>query len=335
MSRRKVPIIFLCLLVLLAQTGCEPKPTAPQNLLTETITQEQAAITQAHTLTAVPATRTWTPFPTRVAPTLTPSPTPAAITPTFLPTLSKAERQAYLTERISDNSDCKLPCWLGIQPGITTWQEARFLLVHLGIKTGEVPMKDGSITHPTGGFDFEKPHIYHSISFIEQNEFVRGIHLIVEGYKDPVEFQKLWKLYSPKSIMQTYGSPSRVWLSTYSSELGPEHGYDLIVAYDELGIIIQYDGSLTRNGTNFSICPRFEQGIDIQYIDIYLQSPDDPKPLEGPGTLRNPTLISKNSKRIKEASGLTEEEFSTLFTQNKEPACFNSPVHIWPEFLTQ
>jgi hypothetical protein len=242
--------------------------------------------------------------------------------------------KSYLTSHLSNNKGCELPCWLGITPGITKWQEARSLLDHLGITIGEVPMNDGSISHPSGGFDFEKPDIYHSFSFIEQHEIVRGIHLIIEGYRDPVEFQKLWKLYSPKSIILTYGSPSRVWLSTYSGELGPNHGYDLIIAYDELGIIIQYDGQLTRIGPNFYICPRFEKGMDIQYMDIFLQSPHDPKPLEGPGTLRSPSLISKNSKRIQEASGLTEEEFSKLITQNEKAACFNSPVNIWPEFLS-
>ena len=153
---------------------------------------------------------------------------------------------------------------------------------------------------------------------------------MIEGDKAPKEFQTVWAFYSPRNIMVEYGPPSRVWLDTTSETLGDVHGYGLILAYDERGIIIHYEGFLTKTGSNLRVCPRFEEGMDIENMEVYIQAGDDPRPLDEFGGVLDRHYMIEQGKRIEEASGLNEEQFYELFAQTEQPACFTSPVDIWP-----
>ncbi|MEW6094279.1 MAG: hypothetical protein AB1531_09970 [Chloroflexota bacterium] len=73
-------------------------------------------------------TSTYTPS---MMPSLTPSVTSTptlAITWTPLPTLSDFKAEAQLLEWLQGTQDCRLPCWAGITPGVTTWEEAKQIL---------------------------------------------------------------------------------------------------------------------------------------------------------------------------------------------------------------
>lgn len=256
------------------------------------------------------------------------------ITPSPVPTLSQSERQLYLKEHLPTNNNCLLPCWLGITPGKTRWNEARAFFSYLGIdRMGEVGLENGGIFHPLGGFDFEEPTIYHRFSIVEREELVNGIFLVIEGDRAPVEFQIVWKLYNPGNLLREYGVPSRVWFETQSQSLGDRHGYELLIAYDNKGIIVRYQGLLKQIGTNFQVCPRFEEDKDITDIEVYLQAPDDPQPVEEFGGIADYQFLFDRGKRIEEAAGLSEKQFYELFTQNEQSACFLTPINIWPQFF--
>lgn len=327
-------LFILCMLLSLSWTGCGKKAIEPRPVIIETAGQATIVLEGTPTLPSPTSTRVRRSTTTPLPPTVTLAPVPEFITPTMGSTLTREGRQTYLIEHFSDNSNCELPCWLGIRPGKTTWQEAYRFLSYIGInRMSEEARQDGSIFHGIGGFGFEKPSLYQQFSIIEHKELVKEIRLVVEIDENSSEFQKVWSVYSLHNIIRSYGSPSRVWLSTYSGQMGTEHSYDITIAYDQRGTIIHYAGWLSRSGANFRICPQFDHEVNILSIEIYLQSPDDTKSLESPDNLRDPGIISR-SKRIYEASGKTEEQFSELFIQNEKTACFNSPVNIWPEFLT-
>lgn len=55
------------------------------------------------------------------SPTLTRTP----VTP--VPTLPPKEQNAYLLNLIETNGGCELPCFLGIQPGISSWEDIRLI----------------------------------------------------------------------------------------------------------------------------------------------------------------------------------------------------------------
>lgn len=303
MNKNRLVVSWLCLMILLLLIGCNRQIS---------MTNPEISLSPSPPVSF-----------TSISPSATSKPTP---------TLNPSERQLYLTEHLPTNNDCALPCWLGITPGKTTWQEARIFLGYLGInRMSELEMEEDKILHSFGGFDFEVPRLLHRFYILEEDALVKGLVFLIEGDKAPREFQTIWQLYSPRSILLEYGPPSRAWLDTTSETMGDRHGYGLILAFDKRGIIIHYEGFLTKTGSNLQICPRFENGMDIQYMEVYLQAPDNPRPLEEFGGILDRQYLIERSKRIEEASGLSEEQLYEQFTQTEQPACINSPVNIWPE----
>jgi hypothetical protein len=97
-----------------------------------------------------------------------------------------------------------------------------------------------------------------------------------------------------------------------------------------LGVIIRYDGGVADNPV-YHICPTLEEvGSQIDRIEIYIQSLENPFPLiEDDSILRN-EYGTDSVKSIQDASGLSVEDFSELLMQAGEFACFDSPHNIWP-----
>ncbi|TLM99733.1 hypothetical protein FDZ73_21210 [bacterium] len=106
------------------------------------------------TATIVPATLT----PTRtIIPSLTFTPDPR-------PTFSPQEREAYLLENFLNPGKCKLPCWLSIIPGVTTFAEFQATIRHLGLNysPGKLDLKS-SHQVSLGGLDLESRNVLNAI----------------------------------------------------------------------------------------------------------------------------------------------------------------------------
>jgi hypothetical protein len=322
-------VLSLAWLVVLAAACSAPQPFTP------TAIQTQATFPPTPPPTSRPptATSSFTPSPkptrtTAFTPTISP-PTPSP-TPDILQTAM--ENPPSITELLKTNLGCKLPCWWGIMPGKTTWAETKQFLIRLGGRIGSSPQSDGTIYHGTGGFDFAKNQytaVFNIFGFSEKNNIVEDIYIRGNGDASPVDFQTAWERYSPHQVMADYGAPSRVWMYTDSMDYGDRTGYSLWLAYDSLGFLIRYEGFVQqRDQPIYRICPRFDHGMDIQEMVIVLQSPDNPRPLEEMDPLYPHSVQYIHT--LEDATGLTVEEFYKLFTQDKKPACFNTPKNIWP-----
>ena len=286
--------------------------------------------------TMQPPTAINTSIPTQ---TLTPTLLSPSPTITSAPTLTAQERETYVRELLRTNASCELPCWWGIVPGATTWKEAEQFLQHVGAIVASTSGPDKStIVHETGGFDFEGEYIsdhyttvYNDIAFTELGGFVTSVHISSSGSANPIEFQSAFDYYSPQQVITKYGKPSRVWMTTTSlSGYGNtgKNGYDLWMFFDHLGFLIGYEGRV-EDAPIYHVCPRFENGEDIYSLDLYLQSPDDPSPIE-----KNDSILNSGGRssvlNIENAAGISVEEFYELFIQNDQPACFDTPRDIWP-----
>jgi hypothetical protein len=313
-------------------TGCTPSvspstqlPTitwAPTESLVPSPTRSSTPTQIFHPVVTQPSPEvTRTTIDTSTLPPSTPSATP-------VPTLTAKERQNTFLEFLRTNAGCKLPCWWGVIPGKTNWSEVEKLLNHMGVNIFSFPQPDGTILNSPGDFDFED-NIQYIFGFTEKNNIVEDIYLRSIGDSNPVGFQSALESYSPRQVMADYGAPSRVWMYTDSMDYGERTGYSLWLAYDNLGFLIRYEGFVQqRDQPIYRICPRFDQGMDIQEIGIVLQSPDNPRPLEK----RDPLYSEKvqYTHTLEDATGLTVDEFYKLFTQDKKPACFDTPKNIWP-----
>src|SRR5688572_21075132 len=113
-NMKKFQIVFLFLFLV----GCSSNqisPTAiPEVAATPILPPSETIVPPTQTVTSIPST----PLPVF---TSTPLWTP-------FPTFSSTESVENLRIWMQGVFDCLLPCWGGITPGKTTWQEARQLL---------------------------------------------------------------------------------------------------------------------------------------------------------------------------------------------------------------
>jgi hypothetical protein len=131
--------------------------------------------------------------------------------------------------------------------------------------------------------------------------------------------------------MKQYGRPSRVMIQSASSmpvdETNPRVGYGLWLIYDHLSFLIGYSG-VTTYGPIYHICPSFEGAEGIASLEAFLQAPDGQLSLNR--AIESYRLFPSYFHTLKDASGLSLDEFYALFTQDETPACFNTPGNIWP-----
>jgi hypothetical protein len=233
------------------------------------------------------------------------------------------EQAKLIIKLIKTETECELPCWWGIVPEKTTWKEAAHFLNEVGLITYPYEFSEDTIAHEIGGDNFEKG-IHINVNFYEKSSSVDAIIIRSDG-SNLKSFLQVWDAYQPQVIIQKYGQPSRIWIrSSYSYGITKRRGYDLLFFYDQLGFLIVYSGIVEFKPT-YHICPWFDQAEDIQILHIYLQSPENPRPLER----LTPYLEHPEYTKPIEAGGLSVDDIFSLFLEEEQP-CFDFPGDIFP-----
>jgi hypothetical protein len=260
-------------------------------------------------------------------------PPSATFLPTNMPTLTTGEQDIYVRELLKTNAGCQLPCWWGITPGKTSWNDTEDFLRYLAATIGQTKLETGVKLHWA--------ILQDNLSYIDQGFLEREVREgIMETFfvggnhsstQNQMDFESMWESYSPKQVLRTYGVPSRVLLSapggTGLGDTG-NNGYILWIFYDHLGFLIRYGGTVADLPV-YHFCPELQKGAnDIYRINFTLQYPDHPLPLEWDDAIL--TTQPSRAKSIQDAAGISIDEFYRLFTQNEEPACFDTPHDIWP-----
>jgi hypothetical protein len=134
---------------------------------------------------------------------------------TSLPTLSDLKSENQLQSWLSINQVCLFPCWGGITPGNTSWQEAK----HLLSATVDIEHLEENISCTFGPCNH--------ISWISRN------HRNVEGSIASTSDNKIyWMIidsnqpiptYRIDKILSQYGKPEKVFLHTNTFLLGPDN----------------------------------------------------------------------------------------------------------------
>lgn len=316
--------LFGVFVLILLLSSCAPRKPTPNSDLATPLTNGPDTQTQSIAISPTAnfiRTRTETPT--------------FRVTTTPRPTLEAKEREDFLQDLMNSNGGCQLPCWWGVTPGKTTWQEAEQLFHVMGLNTQSTP----SSTRPAAHFrwvsiKFEEKPLYEALGFYEQEMRIDGI--LVSGNSDyhPTGFQSLWDHYSPDRLLGTFEVPSRVFLRapgvTGIGNRGKK-GYILWIFYDHLGFMVRYDGEVDDLPI-YHICPSVsETGSRIFRIDISMQSPNAPYDLADYDGILIDEKGSDTVKTIDEAAGMSVEEFYSIFTNKDKPACFDTPHDIWPK----
>lgn len=308
-SFRVLYILLSSILVLSACASNEKNKIPTPSLPNQTKTIE----------TQIPkATKTPTKTPTLPLPTST---TYEAET-SSLPTLSSDQTEKFLTNLIQKPDNCKLPCWWGTTPGITTWQEANDFLFHIGDK-----ILDPAQSHETVDLTFDDLQLYQTLMIDRNSDTISKIMFSVEGFYNPKGFQSVWDSYSLKNILSQYGKPSRVLIHSSTVELPPDNkiAYQLYVFYDQEGFLIRYGSVGLIQNSKIHICPQFSGQDDLWTLDFYLQDPSSTVPLEH--MVDGYEADMAESRSLEDATGLSIDQLMGL--ARGDFTCFDTPLSLW------
>lgn len=272
---KKIVAILSVILSLFAVSTCGPSSplSVPPSLAWDTHTP-----LPTDTSTLIP---TFTGTNTPVPPTNTPIPP----TETPIPTLAQAAANARFEELMQMNGNCQLPCWWGIVPGITNYQEAENILAplrslspfELGKGTLDVIyLHDKNEIH-MDIWPLTLPEV-DKISLLQINTQV--LHPINKTdfeiiLNDP-KYLGLMKNYSLSAILSTLGKPDEI---ISKMEINAEDGrpayLDMHLLYPGKGFFIGYRMYPQLIGNQVIACTQ------KSFINLWLMAPSQDTSYEG------------------------------------------------------
>jgi hypothetical protein len=296
---------FLLIVVLFA--GCRSKILeTPAITLTE--------LTKIHRVSA-------TTTPSLAAPLQISASSP---TPTRLPTLP-APLQRQLFDILGNNGGCELPCFLGLMPGKTNWQDAKDLLGKF-LAGPFMPDAPDNLLGPKTYYRF----MFTSYESILQGHFqfdvdadnvIQDVILKADYYAEPEwgPYDKHLSKYSVGEVFRSLGEPDLVYVYYSRANLV----YSLTIVYENVKLVIEYTGlAKLVDNEQYRLCPNFGDG-DVVAMELAVASSSnsiDVKSLIG-------YPFWEGSSTTEEASGLSLVEFYRLMMQSKEHACFHVRFH--------
>jgi hypothetical protein len=276
--------------------------------------------------------------------TNTPSVEPPAITSvpssTLYPTLDSEGTYELVFHLLQDNSDCKLPCWWGITPGVTASQDAisflnSFSFVASTDSTHNATSGYISLDIPNGGGLLSTFIDYDSIDGII-NTLIVGVSQIIKNqdggydqvYDDPA-FAQATQFLSMPEILRSYGQPKEVMLATYSLQpLGWPVVFDLQLFYPEQGFLMVYHSLMefSRDGYIQGCPAKSNISIGLWEPGKYLSINDLP------GNIRNNISSFPLSAylQVNEATDMSIQDFYDAFKNDEGILCLETPTSLWP-----
>lgn len=189
-------------------------------------------------------------------PTQTPTPIKGIEFPStpFVPTPSDIQTNYFLNALQDEN--CQPPCYLGILPGKTRFEDAHYKLLNTGARyvVMNIPhhLYDGAVMYK---YNYVVRHylpegyISQKISLFIYDGYVFRVEVSLNSSIEGELFNN-WTKYSISSLLNQYGVPDRIFVSS-DKELN-----DVWLLYDETGIFI---GNEKASKNENQICPGFEE----------------------------------------------------------------------------
>jgi len=309
--KKRISCLYNVCIMILILGSCISSPTPPR---------EQPALTLSPSGV----------FPTSQVPSLSPKPSKnVMVTPTFIPSVPTVLpiQQTRMIELLHFN-DCKLPCYLGITPGKTSWNDAKDILDSIGGSLRGDYMEDNLpvnsytlwIGDPTLIENSPDPNIgiganeiAQSIDLTIKDEKVQRIKVYIQTRNFSRKFYEYWSLYSLHKIFLQYGSPDAIYFGI--SQFG--NGYIFFLVYETLGSVIRFNG--VKRGD--LICPGVQEENVTTGLNLTLTSTSSHLNLFDPQKVyptNHDVYLS-----VKEALGIDKMEFYNKVSSNIS-VCFKA-----------
>jgi hypothetical protein len=261
--------------------------------------------------------------PTRSVTTFTPTITKAGLTITPLPTIPH-EKAIRTVMSMYENSECDFPCWWGITPGKTIWQDAWQKLRPFAVI--EHPYRDRlweSSKYPDYLFysiDLNIP-INHDLDiyrFLNRLEFVINSETLVIEYIT-VNTGNIDD-YSLNAILNKYGEPESILIDAIPHQLKFFSGVVFYLFYPDSGFIASYFIKVDQSVWDtelFTVC--FQT-----YSEIYIWAPQPGMDINKIASIPNSDIIPEmvpQLQRIDQVSMYTISSFYDYFSQKIDRPC--------------
>lgn len=323
MDARQLAWIGLVIAPILLLLGCLPSHV------------DEATSTPVHTL--LPSTEpseasapTFIPQPTRtVRPTVPPPPTLAplpSLAPLPISTLEPDAMHAFVAEMLETNGGCDLPCWWGITPGETRWDDMVQFFGEYNIHVWENGLLALNYQSGTRGrmYDNMVDVTFHREGDLVQGVTVRDNHSYAPFYD---EFVTVWRRYALQPLLSRHGVPSQVHLNLTvgapCAGVGNFPDYKMWVMYENQGIAVRYSGFALADNEKWLVCPVFGQ---LKTIEIRLQAADGDSQLVDPESeVYDPGGTFSVYGFLPDLAGMSEEAFYDSFRQSEPRTCVIAP----------
>jgi hypothetical protein len=296
MTSKTQYILYLIIIALLMVSGCSPAPPITNQ------TPSPYASASSASEDSLPVMPTAT-----LLPGLSPPPSPeypVLITPrvTPFPTRTRAEVREELIYMLRTNGNCLLPCFWGIEPDQTHYEELYSIIDLLGGLRFDALQANGRLRVASHFRIEEKGGVLIEFGADLQDDIVRDLKVTLTNLFDTGITPEDWSAYNMDEILRTYGVPDMVEL--YSGTPYNALTFAVRLKFEDNDTSIMYSGLTTETDkylTQSSIifCPE-EIGVDA--VVMWMG--------------KHPFNEQPDGVPLSKATGLDEQAFHKLFTEN-------------------
>jgi hypothetical protein len=287
--------------------------------------------------TFIPAgvSSTSTPFNPNLTSTKTITP---STTPTPQATLSSVDARQVIESLIANNGNCQLPCIWGLTSGGWTGQAIHPFFAQFGEYTTadvniiSVPIENRLMTILSENDLMMRIDLYLDPSKLDRMHFktrpyfevpVIGDIRYEDTYGNPT-YNKLFNYYMLPQILTNYGPPTQALLYVYSQDddpmlIGVFRYVELILYYQQQDFWIIYYMPRETAENYYNGCPVKAR---IEELTTFLKPHNNVPFLD---EIEDTSV----SLPIKEATGMTVDEFYQAFKDPENTACIETPMTLW------
>ncbi len=255
---------------------------------------------------------------------------------TITPTMPLTQETLFIQQRnqlpewMHNFDRCALPCWLGVTPGKTKFEEAVIAAQNLGIWYRYDNKPEHKLVKFKQGFRTDVRILRDGD--VNRVDSISSIYLADEEMVERIEADvtlstidaigEHFSTYSMEKIVQQYGIPDAVLLDGFGDSPAPRLGYWFTLIYQQEGFSITYSGVVPK-GQTIPICPAFSKN-QILGFGIISQKEKASDPLDV-----IPVIGKFQWKTLEEASGVDLKAFYEQILDQGAETCFVVPISVF------
>jgi len=221
-----------------------------------------------------------------------------------------------------DNGGCTLPCYWGIEPGVTRWRDALDRLWDFSPYV--ITFQDAAFEgYSRGQLRSAKSYSLESVD-LHGNLIALSNYRVVDAVVDTIyvaPFATAY-LFDIGSVLADYGEPTQALVATYSDYFGDGVlTFWLLLYYPEVSTVLIYEKQAHKVDDRISVCFNGNDGPTIHSWLI-----GDTRPLEA----LNLNIPLQRMRPLEEATALTIPDLRARYGSHRSWACLESPASLWP-----